>query len=80
MPIQISLHGTREGVSRELKALKQHPEDKDGSQLVAVKAFVEAEIKALSPEFNAVKVDASGDAQAGGRSVSVTVIGQKLHI
>ncbi len=80
MPFQIALHGSREGVSREIKQAKAQPEGSDQSQIDACKAFLLAEIQSIPPEFNGVRVDVNGDAHKGGRSVQISIIPQKLNI
>jgi hypothetical protein len=81
MPFTISIpQGTREGALKELQTAKALPEGSDQTQIEAVKALLASEISALDPKFNGVRISASGEAHAGGRTLQVTVIPLHVHL
>lgn len=80
MPFQISAHGSREGVLRHVKEAKAEPEGSDQTQIESVKALILSEINSLQSDFNGVRVEASGNATPGNRTLSMQVVGTKLHL
>lgn len=80
MPFQISAHGSREGVLRHVKEAKAEPEGSDQTQIEAVKALIVSEVNALPTDFNGVRVESSGNAVPGHRTLSLQVVGMKIHL
>lgn len=80
MAFQISAHGSRDGVLKHIKEAKALPEGSDQTQIEAVKALILSEIAALSPDFNGVRVDSSGNADKNIRTASIQVVPLKLHL
>ena len=81
MAFQISGHGSREGVIKNcIEPAKAGPGEKaDQTQIESVKKLLIAEIEAMPAEFNGVRVEAQGDA-SHARTISITIIPQKLHL
>jgi hypothetical protein len=83
MAFTISKQGRRAGVAAAIASEKLLPESADKSQVAqveAVKALIASEISALDPKFNGVRVNAQGDAHAGGRTLQVTIQPMELHL
>jgi hypothetical protein len=78
--INISCHGTREGVVKTVQAAKSQGDKADQRQAEAVKAFVMAEIAALPEKFNGCRVSVNGDAHDGGRTMNVTIVPLELSL
>lgn len=80
MAFQISAHGSRAGVLKHVALARHDPEGSDQTQIEAVKVLIASEVGALPTEFNGVRVEASGNAAPGSRTLSVQVVGMKLHL
>ncbi len=82
MGFQISGHGSKEGVIKNcIEPAKAGPGEKaDQTQIEAVKALLVSEINALPADVNGVRVEAQGEAHAGARTITITIIPQKLHL
>lgn len=78
--INISLHGTRQAVKREIQAVQPEPPAKEEPQLDALKAFLISGIDSLPPEFTGCRVDATGGIRHGCLNVSVNIIPQKFLV
>ena len=89
MSLQISAHGTREGVLKKIAEKypkpaegqdKDLPHTSDRAQVENVKAVLQAEIAALAPEVNGVRVHVEANAHAGGRSIQIQIIPIKMDV
>jgi len=79
------LHGTREGVKKQVLEAKETDEAgkpaKDQGQSERIKALVGAEIDALPKEFNGVNLSASGSINSTGvRQIEIRIFPSKLAI
>lgn len=77
---QISRVGTREGVIDDVLAARAMPEGSDQAQIEAVKPLIISEIEALPAEFNGCRVDASGEANKGGRTFQLSILPMKFSV
>jgi hypothetical protein len=82
----ISANGTREGISKHVQAAKlqdglsEEQKPAAQAQLDAAKVFIATEIAALPKQFNGARVVADGTAHDGGRTFTLTIIPQVLHV
>lgn len=90
MAFQFSVHGTREAVLRKLAEVYPPPaadvkDDKlphvsDRAQVEAVRVLVAAEIAAVDPKVNGVRVICEASAVPNMRTVTLTVIPQEFVV
>ncbi len=76
----ISLSGERQAVIRDIQAAKAVPPTEEDPQLESLKVFLVSEISGLAPEFNGVRVNASGEANKNVRTATVNLSGLKLSL
>lgn len=89
MSLQISAHGTREGVVKTISS--RHPKPADGpdkevphtsdrAQVENVRALLLAEIEALDKNVNGVRVHVEAFAHAGGRNIQIQIVPIKMDV
>lgn len=90
MSLQISAHGTREGVVKTVSSRhpkpaegqqdKEVPHTSDRAQVENVRALLLAEIEALDKNVNGVRVHVEAFAHAGGRNIQIQIVPIKMDL